>query len=382
MSSTTVGSASDSELGGIVKSLALTELFTRPQFSIPQAEKERLLLGELTQMVSMHRSACNPYRRITDVVGESPGTYESLAQLPYLPVALFKTHQLSSVPTEQVFKVMTSSGTTGQAVSRVILDRDTADLQSRALSTVMARVLGNQRRPMIVIDTPNVVKDRKMFSARGAGVLGMLPFGRRHLYALNDEMELDIPALREFLDRYSGQPILLFGFTFMVWKYFLQALEKADVAVDLSQGTLIHSGGWKKLADEAVGNSQFKTALREATGLLRVHNFYGMVEQVGSVFLEGDDGLLYPPNFADVIVRDPDTWEPAPNGTPGVVEVLSVLPRSYPGHVLLTEDLGVVHGVGDSAGGWAGKQLEILGRVPRSELRGCSDTHAFDSVPQ
>ena len=209
----------------------------------------------------------------------------------------------------------------------------------------------------------------------------MLPFGRRHFYALNDDMKLDIIGLQEFLDHHSGQPILLFGFTFMVWKYFLQAMTDSHAPIDLSNGILIHSGGWKKLADEAVGNAQFKSALAEATGLSRVHNFYGMVEQVGSVFLEGDDGLLYPPNFADVIIRDPRTWEQAPNGTPGVIEVLSVLPRSYPGHVLLTEDLGVVHGVGGSVGGWAGKQLEILGRVPRSELRGCSDTHAFDTVP-
>ena len=43
-----------------------------------------------------------------------------------------------------------------------------------------------------------------------------------------------------------------------------------------------------------------------------------------------------------------------------------------------TEDLGVVHGVGDTTSGWSGKQLEIIGRVPRSELRGCSDTHAYN----
>ena len=170
---------------------------------------------------------------------------------------------------------------------------------------------------------------------------------------------------QEFLDRHDGQPVLLFGFTFMVWKHFLQAIRESGATVDLSQGVLIHSGGWKKLAEEAVGNAEFKAALREATGLRRVHNFYGMVEQVGSVFLEGDDGFLYPPNFADVIIRDPRTWGPAPHGTPGVVEVLSVLPHSYPGHVLLTEDLGIVHGVGDPASGWSGKQLEIIGRVPR-----------------
>ena len=380
MSPTTVDSGSDLNPAGTPDSLALVELFTRPQFSIPQAEKEALLLSELIQMISLHRSACAAYRRITDVVDAPSQTYQSLAEVPYLPVSLFKTHQLSSVPPEQVFKVMTSSGTTGQAVSRVVLDRNTADLQSRALSAVMARVLGKQRNPMIIIDTPNVVKNRQMFSARGAGVLGMLPFGRRHFYALNDELELDVSGLRDFLDRHPKRPILLFGFTFMVWKYFLQSLVNSGVAIDLSDGILIHSGGWKKLAEEAVDNSQFKLALKEATGLGRVHNFYGMVEQVGSVFLEGDDGFLYPPNFADVIIRDPHTWEPAPDGTPGVVEVLSVLPRSYPGHVLLTEDLGVIHGVGEAAGGWAGKQLEILGRVPRSELRGCSDTHAFDAA--
>lgn len=380
MSSTTGHFPLDADLTGTARSQALTELFAKPQFSIPQAEKEELLLGELTELVSLHRSQCGPYRRITDVVGAPLGAYEALAELPYIPVSLFKTHYLSSVPAEHVFKVMTSSGTTGQAVSRVILDRNTADLQSRALAAVMTQVLGNQRMPMIIIDTPNVVKNRTMFSARGAGVLGMMPFGWRHFYALNDNMELDAAGLQEFLARHSGQPILLFGFTFMVWKYFLQALKNSTVTADLSNGILIHSGGWKKLADEAVGNAQFKSTLREATGLSRVHNFYGMVEQVGSVFLEGNDGFLYAPNFADVIIRDPQTWEPVPHGTPGVVEVLSALPRSYPGHILLTEDLGVIHGVGDSANGWSGKQLEILGRVPKSELRGCSDTHAFDSA--
>jgi hypothetical protein len=379
MNSATSDLASDGFSTGRNRSSALSELFDRPQFSIPQREKEDLLLGELTRMVSLHRSMCDAYRRITDVLG-APQAYESLAELPYLPVSLFKTHQLSSLPAEQIFKVMTSSGTTGQAVSKVFLDRNTADLQSRALSSVMARVLGKQRLPMIIIDTPHVVKDRNEFSARGAGVLGMLPFGHHHFYALNDQMELDIVGLSEFLDRHPVQPVLLFGFTFMVWKYFLFALTDARVVIDLSRGVLIHSGGWKKLADEAVSNAQFKAAFKEATGLDRVHNFYGMVEQVGSVFLEGNDGFLYPPNFADVIVRDPQTWKPAPDGTAGVVEVLSVLPRSYPGHALLTEDLGVIHGVGDPASGWAGKQLEILGRVPRSELRGCSDTHAFDSA--
>ena len=342
------------------------ELFTRPQFSIPAVEKRALLLPALQELTEHHRTHCPAYARILDGIGYTGAT--AIEDLPYLPVSLFKTHYLSSVAPDEVFKTMTSSGTTGQAVSRVVLDRHTADLQTRALAAIMTSVLGPSRLPMIVIDTPNVVKDRTMFSARGAGVLGMLPFGRRHFYALNDDMSLDVEGLRAFLDKHPDQPILLFGFTFMVWKYFLQALPEE---IDLRQGVLIHSGGWKKLQDEAVGNTEFKAALRATTGMTRVHNFYGMVEQVGSVFLEGEDGYLHAPNFAEVIIRDPQTWLPAPNGTPGIVEVLSVLPHSYPGHVLLTEDRGVLHEEG---------KLEILGRVPRAELRGCSDTHAYDRV--
>jgi hypothetical protein len=354
----------------------LDELLAAPQYSLTQAEKERYLLDQMQELVAHHRSASPEYARILASLG-GPARFESLADVPYLPVGLFKSHRLSSVPEAEVFKTMTSSGTTGQQVSRVILDRTTAQRQTQALAAIMTHVLGPQRLPMIVVDTPNVVKDRRTFSARGAGVLGMLSYGRKHFYALDDDMALDHEGLAEFLRRHSGEPILIFGFTFMVWQHFLRNL--APGGADLSNAILVHSGGWKKLADEAVGNAEFKRAFHERTGITRVHNFYGMVEQVGSVFMEGTDGYLHPPNFADVIVRDPRTWEPAPDGKVGVIQVLSALPTSYPGHSILTEDLGVIHAVGEpSSTSWGGKRLEVIGRVPRAELRGCSDTHAAE----
>ena len=354
----------------------LTAMFDAEQFSLPQQVRERLILERLSFLTRLHRENCPEYARILASVDFHEA--HALDQIPALPVSLFKFHRLASVSPDQVFKTMTSSGTTGQAVSTILLDRATADLQTKALAAILTRVLGSQRRPMIIVDTPGVIRDRSSFSARGAGVLGMLPFGRKHFYALNDAMELDFAGLSAFLARHAGQPLVIFGFTFMVWKYLHQAVLAAGTEVDLSAATLIHSGGWKKLADEAVGNAEFKSALGQSTGMTDIHNFYGMVEQTGSIFLEGDDGWLYPSNFSDVIIRDPETWAEAPIGEVGVVEVLSALPQSYPGHALLTEDLGVVHGISNPESGWSGKQLEIIGRVPRSELRGCSDTHAYD----
>jgi hypothetical protein len=216
-----------------------------------------------------------------------------------------------------------------------------------------------------------MLKDRRSFSARGAGVLGMATFGRDHVWALDGEGRVDLEAIRGFLDKHGDAPFLIFGFTYLVWLHLYEVAR--DNGLDLSNGILIHSGGWKKLVDQAVSPEEFRARLA-GVGLTRTHNFYGMVEQIGTIFLEGPSGgSLYCPDFADVVVRDPQTWAELPPGRPGLLEVVSTLPTSYPGHVLLTEDLGVVHGIDD--GDWPGKRFSVLGRLPRAEARGCSDTY-------
>jgi len=59
-----------------------------------------------------------------------------------------------------------------------------------------------------------------------------------------------------------------------------------------------------------------------------------------------------------------------------VIQVLSVLPRSYPGHSLLTEDVGALLGEDDCPCGRLGRTLRVDGRLKSAEPRGCSDTHA------
>jgi hypothetical protein len=354
--------------------MSVEDLLREPPYSLPQAEKERVLLEELTRLNDHHRQHCPEYARLTDIVFPPNGAPLTLAGLPYLPVGLFKERLLSSIPPEKVFKVLQSSGTTGQVPSRITLDHETALLQTRALSRIMTYILGPERLPMLLIESPDLIRDRNQFNARGAGLLGMMNFGRHHCYALNSELALQIDDVRDFLQRFGHDRFLIFGFTFLAWSAFLQPIQ--SLGLDLSQGILIHSGGWKKLQEQAVTAEEFREAFRRATGLTCIYNFYGMVEQVGSIFLEGDDGYFYPPAFADVIIRDPVTLAELPVGEQGVVEVLSLLPRSYPGHALLTEDLGVVHAIDPAGSDRRGKAFSILGRIPRAELRGCSDVIA------
>lgn len=352
----------------------LAQLMAADQYSVREHDKAPFLIDGLRGLVERHRDRSVPYRRILDAAYPSAAEAHDLAAIPYLPVGLFKWLELKSVPDDEVFRVLTSSGTTSQVPSRIYLDIDTAQLQTRALSSIVTHYLGPRRLPMLIVDTRDVITDRRQLTARGVGILGMMSYGRDHLFALDSSMTLDEAAVEAWLERHAGEDLLVFGFTGMVWQYFQEPL--ADRGLDLSRATLIHSGGWKKLADVGVSNEAFKARLRTVFGIERVHNFYGMVEQVGSVFFECPAGFFHPPNFADVIVRDPATWQPAPDGTEGVIEVVSLLPLSYPGHALLTEDLGTIHGVDDCPCGRAGRRFTIRGRVPKAEVRGCSDTHA------
>ena len=62
-------------------------------------------------------------------------------------------------------------------------------------------------------------------------------------------------------------------------------------------------------------------------------------------------------------------------GEEGLIQVFSLLPQSYPGHSILTEDIGTLEGFDNCQCNRRGKYFSINGRVQGSELRGCSDVY-------
>ena len=72
-----------------------------------------MLLDDLVNLTERHRVGCRFYRDYIDSMFASTATPTSLADLPYLPVRAFKQFDLKSVPDDDVYKVMRSSGTSG-----------------------------------------------------------------------------------------------------------------------------------------------------------------------------------------------------------------------------------------------------------------------------
>lgn len=353
----------------------LSTLLQFSPYSLPREEKQAFFTEILTRLTQLHRENCPEYRRLLQTLGYPEEMACTVENTPMLPVSLFKELELRSVPEEAVFKTLTSSGTTGQKVSKIYLDAETSSNQQKVLIQIMSNFLGPRRLPFLVLDTRKVLRDRAMFSARGAGILGFSIFGSKTCFALDENMGLDLEGVRQFLSEHDGEPIFLFGFTFMIWKHVIRVLEERGETLQIPNGILVHGGGWKKLANEAVSPEEFKARVAAATGVKQVSNYYGMAEQTGSIYMECPHGHLHTSIWSDIVIRRGTDYSICPPGEEGVIQVLSLLPGSYPGHSLLTEDMGVLLGEDDCPCGRLGKYFHVTGRVPRAEVRGCSDTY-------
>jgi len=354
----------------------IDSLFNIDPYSLSKSEKLELISEELSSLTRHHYSNCWQYRKIVDSMGFDVKSLNQVEDIPFLPVRLFKMFDLYSVSQQEVIKTMTSSGTSGQDVSKIYLDKKTSFMQSKALVKIVSSFIGSKRLPMMVIDSESVLKDRNMFSARGAGILGFSIFSSCRTYALDDKMELKVDRILDFLNKNQGRKILLFGFTFMVYQHFIRAIEKNNIAFDLSNAVLIHGGGWKKLINEAITTKKFKQKLNQLCQIKSVHDYYGMVEQTGSIYMECECGYLHASVFSEILVRRSSDFSVASVGEKGIIQTLSLLPLSYPGHSLLTEDEGVLLGEDDCPCGRMGKYFKIMGRISNAEIRGCSDTYA------
>ncbi|WP_298957963.1 acyl-protein synthetase [uncultured Roseibium sp.] len=352
----------------------MDSIFDIAPYSMARAEKVAFLQSSMSELTQFHYDRCSEYKAMIDALFGGCDFSTNLDELPYLPVGVFKHHRLKSIPDDEVFKYMRSSGTSGQRPSEIVLDKKTANLQTKGLTKTLNGVLGGQRLPMLVVDSEDALGANANFSARGAAIRGFSMFGRRPVFALDHDLKPDLLRIKSFFDQHKDKAVFVFGFTFLIWTSLCETLAELDIQIDMSNAILLHGGGWKKLVNKAVSPAAFKERLKQQFNISRIHDYYGMVEQTGSIYVECDAGHLHCSVFNDVLIKDVISLENKNFGEEGLIQTLSIFPYSYPGHSILTEDLGMLLGEDDCPCGRKGKYFRVLGRLAEAEIRGCSDT--------
>lgn len=363
----------------------LHELLALPLYELSQSEKEVQLFGAMREVTQFHFDHCEHYRKLCMARDVNPNNLSRLDDFIYLPTSFFKRNLLISVPEEKVVREVRSSATTSGVSSRMGLDRQTSRRQSKCFTKTIVNRIGNERRRFVVLDEPSTIENSEVVTARSSTIKSLLFLsnGTEAVLDQNEDGTLELhperfcAALESVCAR--SKPAIVFGFTYVLYAFVVRRLKDEGKSFQLPAGSkILHIGGWKKLEEEKVTPEELVRDCADVfgVGLGDVVDLYGFTEQAGLIYPTCEYGQRHCPEWADIIVRDPITLESLPPGNEGLLEFLTPIQTSYPGHCVLTEDVGLITGVDDCPCGRKGRSFKLLGRAPDAEVRGCGDIMA------
>ncbi len=278
---------------------------------MPQAEKDAVLtpiLRELCPEIGRH---CPPYARFLQRLGRSPAEWQSLADVPPLPVAMFKQFLLAAVPPEKIVRELHSSSTTGQQPSRIVIDKTTAFRQARALAVDPQRA--HRRSSPAVSGAGRGGVGRRgrhpYRPRRGDSRRGQLRLRNRlrHEPAARRRLVTDWPRIEDFFQRHGRAGVVV--------RFHLHRLDADWSRRPSGWGVKFHAPEAHTAAFRRMEKARrpgrvqgrVQPANRRVLGCdpRAILDFYGMVEQVGTVFVDCPAGNKHAPAFADVIIRRP-----------------------------------------------------------------------------
>jgi len=346
----------------------MSKLLDAPPFA---PRDDDAFLAEVVELTRFHLRGCEPYRRVwPDWSGA-----ERLEDVPFLHVGVFK-HVLFRTQDEGIEhqRTLVSSSTTGAIPSRIVLDQRSSLLQGRSSRAILEDAVGSRQRPLLVIDSARSLRSADV-AARVAAAMSLKPLASSIHFLLEDPEDPASVAwdrLRCVLREHDD--LLVYGFTWILWLAWANG-EVPDDVRELLRGKrvcFVHSGGWKRLAALQVERAAFDAKLLAglAEGSLVV-DYYGLVEQVGIVYPLCSCGARHVPRWAAVLVRAPSDLHPLAD-EPGLLQLVNVLAHGAPYHSVLTEDTGRLV-PGPCPRGRQGQRFELIGRLPKAELRGCAN---------
>ena len=364
---------------------------------------DELFLRAVRENCAFAYGHCPGYRAILDDAGFSPEqlhSMEDLAELPFLPTALFKRRRLFSLPRWRLPLVVTSSGTSGRASEIGFSVGDLwAGLKMVLHICRLRHLLSWKPCHYVVFGYQPKLRNRTGVSKTAFGVTLFTPALSR-TYALRwrktdhkaqasasgvqpmtapttdkGSYVLDLEAVQNAIVKHSRSrfPLRFMGFPAYAW-FLMKRMEEQGVQVQLPKGSkMMLGGGWKQFYAEEVDKSEFYALAKKVLGLedRAIIEFFGAVEHP-IFYNDCERHHFHIPVYSRVIIRDPVTLKPVSNGTPGLVNLISPMDVGTPLLSVMTDDLGILHDAAECGCGLDSPWLEILGRVGLQDIKTCA----------
>ena len=342
-------------------------------FNFKKKERNSFFKKNLFEMIKFHQKNCKDYFSILKNLNFQFSKKTKITDIPAIPVSIFKDNKLYSCKEKKIIKKLLSSGTTGNKQSQIFLDATNSKVQTKVLVQIMEYFFGKKRMPMLIIDKKFEYQDRTKLSASQAAVNGFSILAKKTYFALHSNGQINLEEIKKFMEEFVDDEKIVFGFTNKVFEFFL---EKQNLFQDMQfkNCMLLHGGGWKKIESKSMSPKKFKSELKKRYNFKKILNYYGLIEQTGSIFVECNKCDSFKCSiYSDVYVRDENLKIEQQYNKEGLIQLMSLLPSSYPGNNILTEDLGLICSSKTCKCNFKGKRFKIIGRSKESEVRGCAN---------
>lgn len=288
------------------------------------------------------------YRQYLTYIGVRPEEVSTLREVPFLPITLFKSHEIRTGTWEPEV-TYTSSGTTGMAVSRHAIP--SRDFYLKHCQAIFESFYGSLTGYHVLCLLPSYL-DRT-----GSSLVAMA----NHFIAESRSPESgfflrDLDRLAEKLEKLPGgdRKVLLLGVTFAL----LDLAEGYDL--DLGHCVVMETGGMKGRRPE-ITREELHEVLRKNLNVHTVHSEYGMTELLSQAYSTGD-GLFKCPASMRVVLKEANDPFSARDVQSGLINVID-LANAHSCAFIETQDLGKM---GDRG------HFEVVGRIDASDSRGCN----------
>ncbi len=285
---------------------------------------------------------CTPYREYLELIGCDIEAVRSVEQIPFLPIELFKSHEIycGDTPAEAIF---TSSGgvssrhfmqhlSTYEEAFRRAFELFYGEVKGWGIYALLPSYLEREGSSLIYMV-------EKLIEWSGGG--GFYLYDHEKLIA---DMSRD------------SRPKILLGVT-----YALLDLAESGIVTSCMKDTIVMETGGMKGYREELSKSVLHDILSEAFGVEKIHSEFGMAELTSQGYSKGD-GVFECPPWMRVYVRDlADPFDISRSGRGGlnIVDLASESSCAF----IQTQDMGRVAEDGS---------FTIDGRISGSDIRGCN----------
>jgi hypothetical protein len=306
-----------------------------------QADFEKIAL----EVYEFQRNNCEIYRDFVNQLNRKAP--REIAEIPFLPISFFKTHEVRSRQ-RAVETLFMSSGTTGLERSKHHVE--SLEMYEISFFKSYCNQIGNPEDQIILALLPNYIEQGN----------SSLVYMVDHLITAtkNNLSGFYLDNLTDLIQAYetaiaTGKEVVIFGVSYAL-------LDLADLKPNLSKARIIETGGMKGRRKE-LSKEELHEILKNAFQVPFISSEYGMSELLSQAYSD-QNGLFDLPNWMQVLIRDVnDPYEFIENGKTGGVNIID-LANLYSCAFISTQDLGKINQ----------NQLQLMGRFDHSDIRGCN----------